>query len=422
MRTNVSAKRDLLERHKPECKGLLKSPTRTEMPKVGENKMSFTNYHKQMKVPYVVYADFEYVLRKISSRESDNKRSFTVKTEKHEPCGFSYMVMRSDGATFGSFTYRGEDAVFVFIVWLLNHERKMREDTENKRQLVMTPEDWQKHRNATNCHICNKSLVKDMFLDSISLHDPDSGKYCGQSHRRYCFMTMKNYMGPKRERTPKDEIDQWIENNQETCLFCADPLLVANYKYSVKDHDHMTGRYRGAAHNECNFKLKLNAKTAPIPAFLQNLIGYDGHLLMQAMARVQGEIKCISTNTEKYISFSLGNLRFVDSVNFLLSSLNKLVKGSDEFPIMHRTVAEENKQRLLLKKGIYPYEYMDSFERFGETELPEKEKLYSSLSGKGITDEEYAHAQEVWSTFGCQNHGDYHDLYVATDVLLLADV
>ena len=93
--------RDLLERHKPECKGLLKSPTRTEMPKEGENKMSFTNFHKQMKVPYVVYADFECVLRKRSSCEPNNKRSFTVKTEKHEPCGFSYIFVRSDGATFG---------------------------------------------------------------------------------------------------------------------------------------------------------------------------------------------------------------------------------------------------------------------------------------------------------------------------------
>ena len=61
--------RDLLERHKPECKGLLKSLTGTVMPKVGENKMVFTNYHKQMKVPYVVYADFECVLRKIDTCE-----------------------------------------------------------------------------------------------------------------------------------------------------------------------------------------------------------------------------------------------------------------------------------------------------------------------------------------------------------------
>ena len=89
---------------------------------------------------------------------------------------------------------------------------------------------------------------------------------------------------------------------------------------------------------------------------------------------------------------------------------------------MQRTFIEEDKRRLLLKKGIYPYEYMDSFERFNETELPEKENFYSSLNGKGISDEEYAHAQDVWKKFGCQNLGDYHDLYVVTDVLLLADV
>ena len=65
---------------------------------------------------------------------------------------------------------------------------------------------------------------------------------------------------------------------------------------------------------------------------------------------------------------------------------------------------------------------MDSFERFDETQLPEKEKFFSSLSGKGITDEEYAHAQKVWETFGCRTLGDYHDLYVTTDVVLLADV
>ena len=89
---------------------------------------------------------------------------------------------------------------------------------------------------------------------------------------------------------------------------------------------------------------------------------------------------------------------------------------------MHRMVSEENKRWLLLKKGIYPNEYIDSFERFGETELPEKEKFYSSLSGKGITDKEYEHAKQVWATFGCRNLRDYHNLYVATDSLLLADV
>ena len=347
--------RDLLEKHKTECKGLLKSPTRTEMPKAGENKMAFKNYYKQMKAPYVVYADFECVLRKINTCEPDNKQSFTLKKEKHEPCGFSYFVVRSDGQTFGPYTYKGEDAVYVFLAYLLNHEREMRQDMA----MVMTNED------------CTKICISTQWPFMILIQENTAAKVIEDATIRRQKINM-------RRKTLENRKMKSI-NGSETCLFCADPLLVPNFKDSVRDHDHMTGKYRGAAHNECNFKLKLNPKTAPIPVFFHNLKGYDGHLLMQAMARVQGEIKCIPTNTEKYISFSLGNLRFVDSVNFLLSSLDKLVKGSDEFPIMNRMMPKENKRRLLLKKGIYPYEYIDSFERFGETELPEKEKFYSYL-------------------------------------------
>ena len=159
------SRRDLLERHKPECKGLLKTPTRTETPKEGENKMTFKNFHKQMKAPYVVYADFECILRKMSTCEPDNSRSFTMETEKHEPCGFSYVIARSDGQTFGPFTYRGEDTVYKFLTSLLKHEEKMHEDMANKRPLVMTKEDWKNYKNAAECHICSKSLCKDLYLD-----------------------------------------------------------------------------------------------------------------------------------------------------------------------------------------------------------------------------------------------------------------
>jgi len=76
----------------------------------------------------------------------------------------------------------------------------------------------------------------------------------------------------------------------------------------------------------------------------------------------------------------------------------------------------------LSKKGIYPYENMDRWERFNEPKLPEKEKSYSKLNHKHITDEEYEHAQKEWEAFGCKSLGDYHDIYLETDVALLADV
>ena len=172
--------------------------------------MAFMNYYKQMKAPYVVYADFECVLKKIATCEPDNKHSFALKTEKHEPCGFSYVIVRSDGQTFGPYTYRGEDAVFVFLTYIQNHGREMREDMANKRPLVMTNEDWKKYRNARKCHICNKSLYKDFYLDSMEVYDSDSGKYCGQSHRRCFHQAAKNRYVLREIRKPKDAIDQWI--------------------------------------------------------------------------------------------------------------------------------------------------------------------------------------------------------------------
>ena len=156
------------------------------MLKEGENKMSFTNYYKQMKAPYDIYADFECVLEKISGCEPSADKSFTVKTERHEPCGFSYIAVRSDGKLSGPFNYRGRDAAYVFLWWLQDNEREIREDMANKKPLLMTSEDWEKHRGASDCHICRKSLVKGLYLDSMAVYDYESGKYCGQSHRR-CY-------------------------------------------------------------------------------------------------------------------------------------------------------------------------------------------------------------------------------------------
>ena len=124
---------------------------------------------------------------------------------------------------------------------------------------------------------------------------------------------------------------------------------------------------------------------------------------------------------EKYITFSIGSLHFIDSLNFLQGSLDSLVSATPK-ESLKITSTISNGSELLYKKGIYPYEYMDSWERFSETRLPDKDKFYSKLSDEHITAEEYAHAQKVWQAFECQKLGDYHDLYVKTDVALLADV
>ena len=77
---------------------------------------------------------------------------------------------------------------------------------------------------------------------------------------------------------------------------------------------------------------------------------------------------------------------------------------------------------MLLRKGVYPSEYMDSWEKFNETALPTKKDFCSNLNLENISDEDFTHAQKLCDVFKIKNLGEYHDLYVPSDTLLLADI
>ena len=193
--------------------------------------------------------------------------------------------------------------------------------------------------------------------------------------------------------------------------------------------------------------------------------------------------KCLGENTEKYITFSVPikkeiknknkiiettyKIKFIDSFRFMPTSLSKLVDNLSEGLNNNRCVdckscldymktknekltlrcfsckknyekdfnkelikrfantysfcsKDLNKFILLLRKGVYPYEYMDNWERFNETSLPNKESFYSSLNMENIDDIDYRHGNNVFKKL--KNLGEYHDLYVQSDTLLLADV
>ena len=345
---------DLLEAHRPECKGIGQTAVRVEMPEEGKNKLAFQNHHKQLPAPYIIYADFEALTTKVEGPELDPTKSNTRRTQHHEACSYCYVKVRCDGQTEAPVEYRGADAAEHFLRALQEEERKIKGVLANPKAMRMTRIDWETHKTATTCHVCDKPLKGD----------------------------------------------------------------------SVRDHCHITGKYRGAAHSACNLKLRLDPKTTTIPVVFHNLRGYDSHLLMQAISKVEGRVSCIPNNTEKYISFSLGRLRFIDSAQFLLAPLDKLVAANqpEAFEITAQYEPDHQKRQLLMRKGVYPYEYMDSWGCFEETQLPPKEAFYSKLSDEHISDSDYAHALKVWKTFECRTLGDYTDLYCRTDVLLLADV
>jgi hypothetical protein len=199
----------------------------------------------------------------------------------------------------------------------------------------------------------------------------------------------------------------------------------------VRDHCHLSGKYRGAAHNKCNIDYKIPKF---IPVVFHNLSGYDAHF---CIIKLGGKIVCIATNGEKYISFSKEvivdqfmnkdgkkidaerELRFIDSFRFMPSSLESLVNNLSDDQCVNLKKHYFGKQFDLLRgKGVYPYEYIGSV----ETALPQKEKFYLRLNDEDISDEDYHHAQTIWKEFGCKTFKDYYVLYIKFDVLQVADV
>ena len=208
--------------------------------------------------------------------------------------------------------------------------------------------------------------------------------------------------------------------------------------FKVRDHCHFTGKYRGSAHNQCNLKCR---KALILPVVFHNLQGYDSHLFIKQLAKVSGELSCIPSTEENYISFSKKikvdehisrkngvtlpikfEIRFTDSFKFLQTSLANLVSNLQPSDLKNLNRVFKDQSSLLTRKGCYPYDYVSSIDILKETKLPSKDLFYSKLYDEHISDEDYQHAIKVWDTFNCKTIKDYHDLYLKSDVLLLADV
>jgi len=224
------------------------------------------------------------------------------------------------------------------------------------------------------------------------------------------------------EKIRMTEKDKENYKKAKVCYICRGEFDETDNGRKVRDHDHLTGDFRGAAHQYCNKKFRYPSF---IPVIFHNLRGYDSHFIINNIKDQFKNISCIPNNEEKYISFSLDKLRFIDSFQFMADSLESLVEnvkknGNDDFRLMKEKYGD--KCNFMLGKGIYFYEYADSFKKFKSEEKPKKEDFYSSLNDSHISDEDYARFCDVWDKMKIKNIGEYHDLYLVTDVLQLADV
>ena len=115
------------------------------------------------------------------------------------------------------------------------------------------------------------------------------------------------------------------------------------------------------------------------------------------------------------------DLAFINSMQITSYSLDSLVKNfsDNDFKYLSEKFSGEL-LRLVKQKGVHPYEYMDSFKKFSEDKLPDRSESFSSLKDECISEKDYLKAVDVWNVFKIKTMGDYHDLYLNTDVLLLA--
>ena len=150
----------------------------------------------------------------------------------------------------------------------------------------------------------------------------------------------------------------------------------------IRDHCHITGKFRGSAHQECNLKLRIKPENLKIPVIFHNLRGYDSHFIIQQIGEIANKHGCtnkkgekqdlnvnaIPNNMEKYMAFIFGNhLTFIDSFQFMSSSLDKLVSNLPKDDLIYTSKAFKGKRLdLMSQKGVYPYDYMDSFENFNK--------------------------------------------------------
>lgn len=351
---------------------MVQNDCKIEMPQKAENIISFKNYFKKLAVPFIVYADVESLL-KIPTKQFCKSNS-TKAYQQHETYSVGYYLKCNFNPSKSHYkSHRGPDCIRWFVNELHQIALEVASILRYIAPLNMTQQNEEEFQNSEHCHIC-----EDKF-------DFDDVK--------------------------------------------------------VRDHCHLTGKYRGAAHSNCNLTYKVGKF---VPVIFHNLSNYDCHFIIREIsAQFPGDISIIPVNDQNYISFTKTvddarvvfgkngwkntiKLKFIDSFRFMASSLEKLAQY---LPSEKKTILKsqfrylsDNKLMLLEQKGVFPYDFVDSWEKLNHPHLPSREEFYSRLSESEISTHEYEFAQKVWKEYNIQTLGEYSDLYMKTDILLLADV
>ena len=319
-----------------------------------KDQLKFDDYYMKVPVPIRVYADFECI------NQPQNTPNVLF---KQIPIAVGYYVISPVGNYY--YSYFGTDCTKWFVNRMLTLEKIASKYFKTNLELQITPQEEESFQLAEECWLCEEP-----FGSSV-----DFSK------------SRENSLGGEK----------------------------------VRDHDHLTGKYRGAAHNICNINCKQRSSSF-VPIFFHNFSGYDCHFIFEELLteayNQNYNPTIIPKSLETYVSVQVGCLRFLDSYRFLSSSLDKLVKSLDNFPIMK---LEGMSDDLFKKKLAYPYEYLN-LDNFQEKLNLTKEDYWSTLTQSYPSDDDIKRTQELIDKNKIKNGRELTMLYLKMDVLQLADV
>ncbi|PKB97274.1 hypothetical protein RhiirA5_433436 [Rhizophagus irregularis] len=360
------------------------------MPVKGVNDFEeFKNYGRMINAPCVIIDNFEADNKKCDEAYGGSMR----KLAEQKANSFCYLVHWIDtGDVWGPFLYRGENATQEFVQRIDQELVKINEVLAIKHERIETEEDKKRFADAISCWICKGKF--DIDTDEIERLEVKI---------TYLKEKLKSF---KKVTAEYNGIQTTIEKATKAI---ASEKAKANKVWITAIS-------------------QIQDWKTPIPVIFHNFRGYDSHLVCESVGRSANaqHIRVIAETFERYKSMKVGQLKYIDSMQFMNSSLASLTKNlGDNHPITSQYFKKlgytEEQLALVYRKGVNPYDYIDSHDRFKETELPPIHEFHSTLKGK-ISQDDYQHAQKVWKEFRCQNLGEYHDLYLKTDVLSLADV
>ena len=414
----------------------LNKPARIEMPKVtnlkDNTKLTFENYSKLLKPLATIYSDFEAINNKQNILHQYIKFLDKNKLLDEFEC-FNYVQNQYDEILDNNIL----DLNILHINMLDNNNILC-----NLTKIICFVQ------------ICGKSFTIKLTEQKASAYNiylksnyPDilvskDYHYRGSSNKDTLIQFTKQVSIIEEEifklhmnnnfKEPKLSIEQEKEFKEASkCWMCN--TTFKNDDEKVRDHDHFIqeNNYRGAAHLKCNIQCH---KPKHIPFFFHNMTGYDIHLFIKSLAKYKPKhMNVIGKTKEKYKAVDYGCIRFVDSLAFFGKSLDGVSKSlsNNDFKILMKEflIPKLGKKQaqdpeifsMCREKGIYCYDYVDSFDKYDEKEIPGIEKFNSILNNSSITQQEYERVKKMWKLFKCKNLGDYTDLYLKLDVFILAD-